>query len=371
MHKALNLVRQYSLWTALALGVQGLCTLSLPAISQSRGDTSFSFRWTLQSTPTTASLRGLSVVSDQVAWASGSEGTCLRTTDGGTTWEIRTIPGTDSIDFRDIEAFSADEAFVLSAGEPALLYHTTDGGQTWQLRYENRTPGIFFDVLAFWDTQHGIAMSDPQWQRPGDGHFVLIATHDGGQHWEPLPTDSMPPPRRGEAGFAASGTGMATWENQQVWLATGGAQARVFRSQDQGNRWTVTETPMRQGNASQGIFSIVRMSATHGVAVGGDYQRPEDTTRTACLTTDGGQTWQLPTTFPGGYRSAVAYHPETPILLAVGPSGADYSVDQGRTWHSIAGTSSSTLGYHAVQLVPDQRVGWATGSEGRIARVRW
>ena len=155
-----------------------------------------SFRFTSQPTPTTVSLRGLSVVSDRIAWASGSEATVLRTTDGGTTWEKRATPAPDSVDFRSLKAFSAQEVFVLSAGEPALLYHTTDGGQSWHLRYENRTQGIFFDVLTFWDSTHGIAMSDPV-----NGYFVLIATHDGGEHWEPLSADHMPPRLRVKRGL--------------------------------------------------------------------------------------------------------------------------------------------------------------------------
>ena len=320
-----------------------------------------SFRFTTQSTPTTASLRGLSVVSDQVVWTSGSAGTVLRTTDGGTAWTQRPVPNADSLDFRSLYALSADEALVLSAGAPALLYHTTDGGTTWQLRYENRTPGIFFDALTFWNPTHGIAMSDPL-----DGQFVLIATHDGGQTWQQLPTDNMPPPAVGEAGFAASNGGLATQGGQHVWLATGGAQARVFHSQDRGQHWQVANTPMQQGNASQGIFAMVMTDSRRGGAVGGDYLQPADTTRSACFTTDGGQTWQLPKTFPGGYRSAVAYHPATEVLLTVGPSGSDYSSDHGRTWNSL-----DTVGYHTVRFAPDQRVGWAAGSDGRIAKVAW
>ena len=319
------------------------------------------FHWTSQTTPTTASLRGLSVVSDQIAWASGAEGTCLRTTDGGTTWERKLIPGTDALDFRDIEAFSADEALILSAGEPALLYHTTDGGATWQLRYEDRTPGIFFDALAFWNQTHGIAMSDPV-----DGHFVLITTHDGGKHWKSLSTDQMPVPADGEAGFAASGTSLTTVGNKLVWLATGGAKARVFRSDDRGKHWTVADTPMQQGKASTGIFSVAFVDTQRGVAVGGDYQQPNDTTQTACFTENGGQSWQLPATFPGGYRSAVAYHPASQLMLTVGPSGSDYSTDWGHTWQP-----ADTVGYHAVQFAPNQRVGWAVGSDGRVARVSW
>lgn len=324
------------------------------------------FRFTPQATSTTASLRGLSVVNNQIAWASGSQGAVLRTTDGGTTWQALAIPGTDSVDFRSLKAFSADEAFVLSAGEPALLYHTTDGGQSWQLRYENRTPGIFFDALAFWDTTHGIAMSDPI-----DGQFVLIATHDGGQHWEPLSTKRLPPPASGEAGFAASGTGVAMGTDrnagpQRVWFATGGAQARVFRSEDRGQHWTAANTPMQQGEASQGIFSLVFADSRRGVAVGGNYLAETDRTNVACFTRDGGRTWQLPQTFPNGYRSAVAYHPPTQRLLTVGPSGSDYSNDYGNSWQPV-----DTVGYHTVQFAPHQRAGWAAGSDGRIVRIQW
>ena len=232
-----------------------------------------SFRFTTQSTPTTASLRGLSVVSDQVVWVSGSAGTVLRTTNGGTTWTQRPVPNADSLDFRSLHAFSTDEALVLSAGAPALLYHTTDGGATWQLRYENRTPGIFFDALAFWNPTYGIAMSDPV-----ERQFVLIATHDGGRTWQQLPNNNMPPPAAGEAGFAASNGGLATGTERNVWFATGGAQARVFHSQDRGQHWQVANTPMQQGNASQGIFALVMTDSRRGVAVGGDYLQPADTT---------------------------------------------------------------------------------------------
>lgn len=332
------------------------CLLTtLPATGQP------AFRFTSQTTPTTASLRGLSVVNDQVAWASGSEDTVLRTTDGGTTWLRCPIPGADSADFRSLHAFSADEASVLSAGTPALLYHTTDGGATWQLRYENRAPGIFFDALTFWSATHGIAMSDPL-----NGQFVLIVTHDGGQHWKPLSANALPPPTPGEAGFAASGTGVVTFSDQIVWFATGGSRARVFRSDDRGAHWTVANTPMQQGTPSQGIFSLAFVDSLRGVAVGGDYQAETDPTRTACYSTDGGRTWQLANTFPQGYRSAVAYHPPTQLLLTVGPTGSDYSADHGRIWQPV-----DTVGYHTVQFAPDQRVGWAAGSDGRIAKVAW
>src|SRR5258707_7776342 len=80
------------------------------------------------------SLRGVSTVSREVAWASGTHGTYLRTIDGGRTWAPEQVPDARALDFRAVATFSADEAFLLSAGpgEQSRIYHTTDGGKHWQ-----------------------------------------------------------------------------------------------------------------------------------------------------------------------------------------------------------------------------------------------
>src|SRR4051812_3231716 len=70
--------------------------------------------WTVQASGVTARLRGISAVSARVAWASGASGTVLRTVNGGATWERRPVPGGEQLDFRDIDAFSADVAYALS-----------------------------------------------------------------------------------------------------------------------------------------------------------------------------------------------------------------------------------------------------------------
>ena len=72
-------------------------------------------QWVTQASGTTAELRGVSAVSARVAWASGSRGTVLRTTDGGASWHAAPMPGADSLDFRDVEAFDSLRAVVLSA----------------------------------------------------------------------------------------------------------------------------------------------------------------------------------------------------------------------------------------------------------------
>ncbi len=91
-------------------------------------------QWIEQTSGTKARLRGVSVVSDKIAWASGANGTCLRTTDGGATWQTLKVPDAESLDFRDVDAFDANTAYLLSIGdgEKSRIYKTTDGGHTWQ-----------------------------------------------------------------------------------------------------------------------------------------------------------------------------------------------------------------------------------------------
>ncbi|MBO0721652.1 MAG: hypothetical protein J2P41_12565, partial [Blastocatellia bacterium] len=209
--------------------------------------------WTPQTSHTTARLRGISAVSDKVAWASGANGTCLRTIDGGATWQAATVPGADSLDFRDVEAFDADNAYLLSIGdgEKSRIYKTIDGGRNWKLQFTNTNPKAFFDALAFWDANHGLAFSDPV-----DGHFLVITTEDGGSTWNEVPAENIPAALPGEGAFAASGTCITVQGRNNVWIATGGGAARVFRSTDAGKSWQVAATPIAGGQPSAGIFSI-------------------------------------------------------------------------------------------------------------------
>ena len=148
-----------------------------------------------------AGFRGLSGVSDQVAWASGSGGTVIRTIDGGQTWEDVSVPGTDTIQYRDIEAFDANTAIVLSAGLPAVIYKTKDGGQSWEQKYFSMVEGTFYDAMDFWNDQEGIAFGDAI-----DGRLLILRTFDGGETWQELPEEQRPEAIDGQGGFAASGT---------------------------------------------------------------------------------------------------------------------------------------------------------------------
>ena len=315
-----------------------------------------SAQWQKQTVETKASLRGLSVVNEKVVWASGTGGTVLQTVDGGKTWTVRVVPGAEKLDFRDIEAFDANTAYVLSIGEgeTSRIYKTIDGGKTWKLQFQNKDPKVFLDALAFWDKSHGMAMGDP-----AGGKYFLLKTDDG-ETWKIADNEKMANAEQGEAAFAASGTCLLTNGKNDIFLVSGGANARVFRSNDRGLGWFVTETPMIKGTSGSGIFSIAMLDSKKGVIVGGNYEKPNESVNNLAFTSDGGKTW-IAGKGLNGYRSGASFIDKNTII-AVGSSGSDLSRDNGKTWKNLDAEN-----YNAVQSKGKNAI-WAVGGRGLVSK---
>jgi photosystem II stability/assembly factor-like uncharacterized protein len=359
-------------------------------------------RWTLQESGVTARFRGISAVNRNVAWASGSDGTIVRTIDGGKTWRtITPPPDTQKLDFRDIDAIDQWTAYVLSIGPGAAsrIFKTKDGGRTWATQFVNRDEKAFFDAMVFWTERRGVAVSDSV-----DGRFVVLLTDNGGDTWTPVPAAGLPPALPNEGAFAASGTNLtvpgpvsgsrpdylmrdasrrnfplpssphdlaaAETAARHVWLGTGAAAtARVLRSSDGGQTWKAAATPLPAGPSS-GIFSIAFRDIQHGVIVGGDYKNEAGAVDNVAVTSDGGATWTLVKDKGlSGFRSLVTYIPGkgSQALVAVGPSGADLSTDDGRSWRPIAPAPGG--GFHTFSVAPSGQMGWGAGEKGRIGRL--
>ena len=318
---------------------------------------------TEQTTGTGAEFRGLVAVDTNIVWASGSGGVVIHTTDGGAHWRVDTIPGATALFLTDISAFNGREAWVVGTnfrGGSAAIFHTDDSARTWHQQWALTDPKIFLDAVAFADPTCGLTVSDPI-----DGKLTLYRTQDGST-WERVDPSGLPAVQAGEASFAASGTALAV-RGKEAWLATGGGtKARVLHSADftaPHPVWTAADTPI-PGNATTGLFGLALRDARHGIAVGGDYKNPADTSANVVVTNDGGTTWTLlPRTTPSGVRYGVAYAPGSSTLIAPAPNGTGISTDDGRTWRTLDAASANTVACGGPKSC------WLAGIKGRVAKV--
>jgi photosystem II stability/assembly factor-like uncharacterized protein len=213
--------------------------------------------------------------------------------------------------------------------------------------------------MSFWDADHGIVIGDSI-----DRQFYILTTSNGGLNWTRVPPDRLPPALVNEGAFAASGTNIAVYGKRYAWIGLGSAaRARVLRTSDGGRTWKISETPIKS-NQSSGIFSVAFRDSKHGVVVGGDYQKEKEAVDNLAITSDGGATWTLVKGL-SGFRSVVAYVPgTTTMLVALGPSGGDYSNDDGQTWAPLTGP-----GFDTFSFAPQQKFGWGSGAHGAIGRL--
>ncbi len=305
---------------------------------------------------TRTSLRGLSVVDNSVAWVSGSNGWTSVTTDGGVTWKWRQIPGYEKFDFRDIEAFSKDDAVIVSAGSPAIILITTDGAATWKEVYRNESPDIFLDGMDFRNTRNGIIYGDPI-----QGSMQLLRTSDGGHSWENISDNLTARLIKGEASFAASGTGIRSLKSGKTFIVTGGTQSRIFVSKNFGVSWLSYPCPIIQGKSSAGPFSVAFINSRKGVAVGGDYLSDTSSINNMLLTQNGGKTWQKPDNNPFGYKSAIEYI-SSGIVIATGTSGTDISRNGGKGWEKL-----TKEGFNTVRKAKSGSLVLLAGADGKIS----
>ena len=349
-----------------------LLTATLPAKAQ----------WDIQESHTTASLRGIHNVGGGVAWASGTEGTVLRTEDGGHLWQgCATPPGAEKLDFRGIQAFDENTAIVMSSGKGDLsrLYKTTDGCRTWKLLFTNPDKEGFWDALQFTSQGSGYLLGDPV-----DGKFVIFHSSDSGASWKQL-TDTGLKSFASDGAFAASNSSLVV-VGQSPYFGTGGSTGGHLYRQDPCSHsgpcllatatWSRHAVPVGIGPQNAGIFSVAgrRVTDTSGrsqwllVAVGGDYTKPADTSSTAASSFDDGANWTPALSPPHGYRSAVAYDPTTKTWITVGPNGTDISRDDGRNWSPLKPTATepqdADKNWNALSLP------FVVGPKGRIGKLR-
>lgn len=311
--------------------------------------------WQILDTPVNASLRGLSPLTSDIAWMSGTNGTWLKTLDGGKTWMHGVIDGLVEVDFRSIQGFDAENAIAVSAGQPAVIYKTSDGGKSWKLTH-TEGPTAFLDGITFSDQKTGFVFGDPV-----DGKWMILKTVNQGESWYAIP--NLPEVVVGEAGFAASASSMIA-SGDLVVLGSGGKEANLHVSKDGGDTWDKFKSPLIQGEDSQGIFAISELSAGEIVCIGGDYAKDGISQGNLGIFLTRSNDWVEIQNPPAGYRSGITYFAQAEWLITVGPNGSDFSEDGGRNWKNF-----SEEGFHAVKTGGATGSVWASGGNGKVAKL--
>ena len=303
------------------------------------------------------SIRAIEMMGNAMAFA-GSKGAYGLYTEGQTRVRYgQEIYDTLVPEFRAV-ASTSNDFFMLSIGSPALLYKTGDEGKM-EVVYKEEHEEVFYNSMTFWNDMEGIAVGDPI----GDCLSVIV-TRDGGYNWRKLTCEELPATRQGEVIFAASNSNIAV-VGDNAWIITGGSVSRVFYSPDKAQSWEVFETPLIQGESTQGGYTVDFYDQQQGIIFGGDYTQPEAHFRNKAVTSDGGRTWELVSDGEEpGYKSSVVYVPNSggKEILATGFTGISYSKDAGQTWEEI-----SDQAFHTLRFANDSTA-YAGGANG-LARL--
>ncbi len=312
----------------------------------------FSQSVTMLSAGTKSSLRGLSVVNNQVIWVSGSNGTIGRSIDGGKNWNWTAVKGFEKTDFRDIEAFDDQTAIIMGISEPAHILRTVDGGNTWTMVFEDSTKGMFLDAMEFKNEKEGRVIGDPI-----GGRLFIAQTTDGGQHWTKETWKNRPIVDSGEACFASSGSNIR-YLNKRWHMITGGLSSKLYK----GKNGLIL--PMIQGKETTGANSIAGNNQQMLMIVGGDFNNIDATTQNIAISHNGGKTFQNASVPPHGYRSCIEYI-DNKEWITCGLNGVDISKDNGKTFTLISNT-----GFHVCRKAKKGTAVFFAGGGGRIGLLR-
>lgn len=306
------------------------------------------------------SYRGLTVVSNDVVWMSGSRGHVLRTCNGGQGWDTLNPPGYGRKDFRDIHAWDSLSAIIMSSGDSAVVLKTNNGGKSWKVVLESNRPGVFFDAMDF-ETAFGVIIGDPYVDdKDGASLFDLYYSGDYGNSWvrsqhiQEARFTSLP----GEALYAASGTNIEVIKNDTGYafgFVTGGGAINRYIS----NTGEETVIPLKQGETC-GAYGFCK-KGQQMIAVGGSYLQAGNGDSTSAWWDTQKESWILAETAPGGYRSCVCVN-EKNLWVTTGSNGTDYTDDGGRHWSPAA-----IPGYNVCAF--SKNFLWLAGDKGRWEKV--
>jgi photosystem II stability/assembly factor-like uncharacterized protein len=240
----------------------------------------------------------------------------------------------ENTEFRSI-AYSNSGIYVLNAGTPAKMYELNTFGNncTSKLIYTEMGEKVFYDSM-FIDTKtgFGVAIGDPT-----EDCLSVLITENFGNNWKKISCNILPKTTEGEAAFAASDTNVKIVDGV-IYIISGGKKSRLFMSEDKGITWQVFDTPIIQGEAMTGAFSMDFYNKRKGIIVGGNYENQKDNSSNKARTRNGGKTWKIVSKDQAfGYASCVQFMAKSrgKVLFTCGTSGVYYSTNFGQKWTKL------------------------------------
>lgn len=303
------------------------------------------------------SFRAIELSSNNVLFASGSNGTVIKSLDNGVSWQDISPKLYSEYDFRGLQVLNNTDLLVLSSGEAekgkAIILKSSNQGDTWEKVFETNQPGVFLDGITFINNNHGFVLGDPI-----ENKAFLLETKDAGNTWKRL-LSNLPDLKSGEASFAASNSSLGS-NKSKVWFIT---QNRFFVSENKGKSWSVFETGF-ESTSTSGLFGSFFINSKIGFCVGGDYKVPLNSYPNFIKTVDGGKTWSKPLRIDNvGLKESVWFNSKG-IGFVTGPSGTSFSRDFGKNWTAI-----DNQNLHA--MVGNSNYFWAIGAKGNLWRYEY
>jgi photosystem II stability/assembly factor-like uncharacterized protein len=304
----------------------------------------------------TTGVRNISIVDENVVWASGYDGSgdganyqvYTKTSNGGSSWSSGNINlGDTNLGIAMINAISSTTAWVVgyptAAGQTGGIWKTTNGGSSWtrQNSASYNSSGSFTNVVHFWDENYGFAQGDPI-----GGEYELYVTSDGGNNWEAVPGANIPNPGGGEYGYV----GQIEVVGDNVWFTTN--STTLYHSTDKGNNWVAYQCPVDDFNGDSMSFS----DANNGIIISGT---------NIYRTYDSGETWTQIDPIGPVYNIGVCYVEGTDTIFSTSQSGSSQSFDGGITWNVI--DNETFLGVEFI----NSTTGWAGSFNGDLAGGIW
>ncbi|MBX2992941.1 MAG: T9SS type A sorting domain-containing protein [Bacteroidetes bacterium] len=308
-------------------------------------------QWRVLPRPTTEILYKLSFLDSLRGWVCGFNGTMLKTTNGGLTWEAQeTGISTDirrvfALNDRHVWALSFVHWVDTSTWFGTKILRTTNGGTTWT-NEEFPDWGEFFNSIVFKDSLNG-------WM---GGEFGRMArTTDGGKNWIPVGVDPPSPWSLINIKFLTPDLGFAMGGRIDI---TG----TIWKTTDGGLNWRTQGLP--DPPSPEPIHDVHMVDSLHLVGITGD----QDYGASMLRSRNTGEDWDYTFLNIFGEPLALSFRTETEAWVPLGfAARMMYTPDTLHTWIEM-----DTPGRRAIYdlVFTDSLTGYAVGDSGTILKFK-